>query len=231
MNNMDQGALGSCTANAIAYAYAFDEIKQHNAQFFMPSRLFIYYNIRVMEGTVNWDAGAMIRDGIVSINQTGVCPEPLWPYVISQFRTRPSTAAYTAATQAKALSYAALNFAGTVDTATRTVYLKNVLHNGVPFIFGFVVYESFESDITTRTGLMPMPGPREQLLGGHAVCCVGYNDRLGAFICKNSWGSGWGVGGYFYMPYPFMCGGSGTGTNPALTYTSDFWVVNTITRL
>ena len=48
----DQGQLGSCTANAISGAIEFDQMKQ-GITAFMPSRLFIYYNERVIEGTVS----------------------------------------------------------------------------------------------------------------------------------------------------------------------------------
>src|SRR6202171_276947 len=80
----NQGHLGSCTANAIAAAIEVDRIKQKISDF-VPSRLFIYYNERVIEGTVRSDSGAMIRDGIKSVASLGVCPEPEWPYRISEF--------------------------------------------------------------------------------------------------------------------------------------------------
>src|SRR5262245_21918994 len=101
----DQGALGSCTANAIAAAIAFDEMKQHQHKVFTPSRLFIYYNERAMEGSIDWDAGAMIRDGIKSVNKQGAPPETLWPYEINHFREKPPAAAYTEAAKHKALEY------------------------------------------------------------------------------------------------------------------------------
>src|SRR3954454_19702763 len=91
---VDQGELGSCTANAIAVALQFDQMKQKLADVFLPSRLFIYYNERVMEGTVNEDAGAMIRDGIKSVSKEGAPHEKLWPYVIAKFKTKPTEAAY-----------------------------------------------------------------------------------------------------------------------------------------
>src|ERR1700722_3045212 len=86
----DQGELGSCTANAIAGAIEFDQRKEKLPQPFTPSRLFIYYNERVMENSVASDAGAQIRDGIKSVAAQGVCPETLWPYVADQFATPPS---------------------------------------------------------------------------------------------------------------------------------------------
>ena len=75
----DQGQLGSCTANAIGAAVQFDQMKQKIKNVFVPSRLFIYYNERVMEGTVSSDSGAQIRDGIKSVGKQGDCSEKLWP--------------------------------------------------------------------------------------------------------------------------------------------------------
>src|SRR5207244_9706436 len=85
----DQGQLGSCTSNAIGGAIEFDQMKEKLPQIFIPSRLFIYYNERVIEGTVNTDAGAMLRDGIKTVAKQGACPEPMWPYLIDKFKTKP----------------------------------------------------------------------------------------------------------------------------------------------
>ena len=98
----DQGQLGSCTANAIAGAYEFDQ-RQERQPDFMPSRLFIYFNERTMEGTVDIDAGAMIRDGIKSVAKLGVCTETTWPYDISTFTQKPPTDAYKEAEKHQAL--------------------------------------------------------------------------------------------------------------------------------
>ena len=91
----DQGELGSCTANAIGGAIEFDQMKQALPDVFVPSRLFIYYNERVIEGTVDDDAGAMIRDGIKSVARQGAPHETVWPYTIAKFRTKPSAPAAT----------------------------------------------------------------------------------------------------------------------------------------
>jgi len=43
------------------------------------------------------------------------------------------------------------------------------------------------------------------VVAGHCVVIVGWDDTMcdgaGAWICKNSWGSSWGIGGYFYIRY------------------------------
>ena len=71
----DQGQLGSCTANGIAAAIEFEQKKQ-GKKAFTPSRLFIYYNERAIEGTVNHDSGAQIRDGIKSVAAVGAPRRP-----------------------------------------------------------------------------------------------------------------------------------------------------------
>ena len=207
----DQGALGSCTGNAIAAAVQFDRAKQALKPDFVPSRLFIYYNERVIEHTVAQDSGAMIRDGIKSISKLGVCPEPEWPYDINQFAKKPPAAAFKHALAYKAVSYSRL-----VRTAAQ---MKGCLASGYPFVFGFTVYESFESEAVAKTGIVPMPQASEQVLGGHAVLAVGYDDQTQRFIVRNSWGTGWGMAGYFTMPYTYI-----TDSNLA----DDFWTVRLI---
>ena len=208
---LDQGELGSCTANAIANAHLFDQQQQNARGAFLPSRLFIYYNERVMEGTVRFDAGAMIRDGIKSIAQQGACAEKRWPYTIAKFTHKPSKPCYTAALKHQAVSYQRL-----VPTLPQ---LQGCLASGFPFVFGFTVYESFESAEVARTGTVPMPRPHEPTLGGHAVLAVGYDDATQRFLVMNSWGTGWGMQGYFTLPYAYLTAGH---------LADDFWTVRTV---
>ena len=182
----DQGEIGSCTANAIGGAIEFDRMKQ-NLKPFMPSRLFIYYNERVMENTVNEDAGAMIRDGIKSVAKQGVCSEKLWPYDPEPFPPNPYlTKKPTPPCYKEALKHAAVQYQRVSRNLSQ---MKGCLAAGYPFVIGFTVYESFESDAVARTGKMPMPSPRESVVGGHAVLAVGYDDRQSCFRMRNSWGT------------------------------------------
>ena len=207
----DQGDLGSCTAHAIAGAVEFAMRKQQLTDVFTPSRLFIYYNERVIEGTVDEDAGAMLRDGIKSVARLGAPHEGLWPYVIAKFRARPTRPVYTDGLEHQALLYRRIT--QTLDQ------LKGCLATGFPFVFGFAVYESFESAVVRRTGRVPMPAPHEALLGGHAVLAIGYDEREGVFLIRNSWGSAWGDDGYCTMPYAYL-------TDPNLS--DDFWTITLI---
>ena len=192
----DQGQLGSCSANAIGGAYEIDQIIQKEASPFVPSRLFIYYNERVIEGSVTEDSGAVLADGIATVKNMGVCPESMWEYDISKFTDKPPETCYSTAVHHKGTSF--------LRVKQDLISLKQCLVNGRPFVFGFQVYESFESPEVAKTGKQPMPLPNEQCLGGHAVCCVGYDDATSTFIVRNSWSNDWGSGGYFYMPYAYM---------------------------
>jgi C1A family cysteine protease len=218
----DQGRIGSCTANGIAGALEFDMMKQGLADF-TPSRLFIYYNERAMEGTTGSDAGAYIRDGIKSVVSQGDCPESMWTYDDTPAQpdgtfppgakaaTQPSQQCYDNAIHHKAMSYQSVD--------QNLADMKGCLASGYPFVFGFTVYESFESPEVASTGDVPMPGAGEAIVGGHCVMAVGYDDQDALFICRNSWGPGWGDAGYFYMHYAYLLD-----TN----LSNDFWTIRVV---
>jgi C1A family cysteine protease len=208
----DQGQLGSCTANSIGAILEFNELKQAEADAATPSRLFIYYNERSMEGTVDQDSGAEIRDGIKSVAQLGAPPETDWPYAIDEFATKPPANAYE-----DALDHQAIRYARVPQTQ---MGIQNVLATGYPISFGFTVYESFESDVGPD-GIVPMPQPSETVLGGHAVVAVGYKPigRQLYFECRNSWGTDWGDQGHFWLPASYV-------TSPNLA--QDFWVIEQV---
>jgi C1A family cysteine protease len=203
----DQGQLGSCTANSISGAIEFELMKQ-KAPVFMPSRLFIYYNERAIENTVNTDSGAQIRDGIKSVNKQGVCPETMWPYIISEFAQKPHSTCY-----ADALTHITTSYQRVAQDVNQ---MKTCLAEGYPFVFGFTVYSSFESQQVANSGVLNMPAASEQVVGGHAVLAVGYDDVSKRFIVRNSWGADWGKSGYFTIPYAYL-------TNPHLA--DDFWTI------
>lgn len=196
----DQGQLGSCTANAVAGAVQFQQLRQGEAEGgVVPSRLFIYWNERALEGTTGSDSGAMIRDGIKVVAKLGAPPESLWPYDVSRFAVKPSVDVFSAGLPFRALSY---------SRPYRTSYsLRKLLASGRPFVFGFTVFSSFESASVASNGIVPMPVvDTEEVLGGHAVLAVGYKwvDGHLYFEVRNSWSDGWGDHGYFWMPASYL---------------------------
>jgi C1A family cysteine protease len=207
----DQGQLGSCTANAAGALLQFERRKAGHTPDFVPARLFVYYQERVLDGTVGQDSGAYLRDAAKVLATFGACPETDWPYDISTFTQKPTQHMIDDAAQHKAVSYARVS----QDLA----HLKACVAGGNPIMFGFTVYESFESQAVATTGIMPMPTKGERILGGHAVAIVGYDNAKRAFLVRNSWGPGWGDHGYFWMPYLYA-------TNSGLA--SDFWTVTVV---
>jgi C1A family cysteine protease len=203
----DQGHLGSCTANAIAAAYEFDEKEPK----FVPSRLFIYYNERKIENDINQDVGGSLKDGIASVNTTGVCPEDSWPYDITKFTIQPPDICYEIAKKHVSIEYKRVE--QNLDQITQC------LLNGLPIVFGFEVFPEMESQEVAKTGILPMPTDGEKNLGGHAVVIVSCDHSTKQFMIRNSWGSDWGIGGYFYMPFDYVL-------NPE--YADDFWTIQKV---
>lgn len=205
----DQGNLGSCTGQAIAGA--IELLNKRNGKYNDISRLFIYYYERELIGTINYDSGAYIRDGIKVTNKKGAPLEKFWPYNIRQFRMRPVNPAINDALKRKVTLYErVLDHNGCMNAIT----------NGYPVVIGFHVYSSFESKHVSKTGVMPYPNVRhEKLLGGHAVLLVGYNKAKQVYIARNSWGPSWGDKGYFYMPFQVIQNNNMSG---------DFWIIKSV---
>jgi C1A family cysteine protease len=208
----DQKDIGSCTSNALAAAHLFaQKTTEGSGTAIEPSRLDIYYRERELEGTINEDAGAMIRDGIKVLASGGVCPENLWPYVISKFKTPPPANATAAEKQHKILTYARVQ--------ASSLAVKQAIADNDPVVIGITLYASFEAESTLKTGIVPMPKKSETALGGHCVLLVGYDDAKKTFILQNSWGTGVGDKGFFYLPYDYIDIGLG----------SDFWTIKSAT--
>jgi C1A family cysteine protease len=193
---VNQGQLGSCTANAWTslLQFLFMQSKKPTPAL---SRLWLYYQERVIDGTVNTDAGAAMRDGMTVLRAMGCPPESLWAYDIAKFAVPPPQ---------PLMSQAALYkmFEGHRIDSTQPNLVRGCLAAQKPFVCGFSVYESFESAAVSQGGLLPMPKPGEQLLGMHAVMGCGYNDNKRIYEFKNSYGNQWGLGGYFWMHYDFV---------------------------
>lgn len=267
----NQGQIGDCTANAGAGAMQFCQIRDVIAKLptgakvstsnvipFVPSRLFIYWNERLNSGGVSAtkvDNGASMSDIIYALVNNGVCPETDWPET-NYFSTKPLTIAFTDALKDVDMDVTAKisspvtessiisNVVATQITGAGTTLLTNIkaaLYSNHPVLFGISVYSSFESTNADSTGVIPLPPTNDELLGGHALMFVGYNDNAtypsytfnytsntnkpktatqapltGYFTFRNSWGSGtgsngWGNQGYGYIPYNYITNSTLTG--------------------
>lgn len=211
----DQGQLGSCVSNGTAAAVDFARVKQGLQPLDRPSRLFIYYQGRKRGGyPIDQDTGLEIRDGFKVIAADGAPPERDWPYDISQFAVQPPTQAYADGALDQAVAYGAVQ-PGDVDAAVAS---------GYPVVFGIQLYESFESQAVEQSGIVPIPADSEQVVGGHCMVIVstpkpgseilGGDPTLQYRKVRNSWGTGWGIGGYCWMPLQMFD-----------RWADDFWTV------
>jgi C1A family cysteine protease len=190
----DQKSLGSCTGNGTARVAAFAHWKA-TGEWLNLSRLMIYYLERSLEGTVNEDSGAEIRDGVKALAKWGSCSETVWPYLVRRFRQKPSPAAYADALKRRIDSY---------HRITSLNDVKACIAEGFPVVFGFWVPASFEGDEIARTGVMRMPTSAKDRVGGHCMVWDAYDDDKAMLSGPNSWGTTWGDKGRFHMPYDYF---------------------------
>jgi C1A family cysteine protease len=195
----DQKTLGSCTG--CVGAAAFTMASGYNI---LPSILFQYYNERLIEGKVNIDSGSQMRNIGKALTNYGICKAEYFPYDITKFTNTPSQAAYQDAANFKIKAYYSLTNLAQIR--------QTLLLSQKPVLALIQIYDSFQN--TPKSGMMSMPSGNS--LGNHAILIVGYSDAGKYLICRNSWGTGFGAKGYFYMPYDYV--------NQGLS--QDFWYLD-----
>jgi C1A family cysteine protease len=190
----NQGELGSCVAQSIVGAIELYE-KTDNT-FIDRSRLYVYYNGRLIMGTVNEDSGMYVRDALKACQKYGVCVESIWPYELKLWKTQPTKEAYADGANFKINKYLKLNENDVAQACS-------MLDKGVPVIFGQYCFNSITSTKILNDGILEMPSSDEKNQGGHCTVLVGYDLDTQYFKVRNSWGNAWGKGGYYFMPFQF----------------------------
>ena len=212
----DQGALGSCTANAGVGMIEFYEKKAYGV-WLDASRLFLYKATRNLLGWTG-DTGAYLRTTMGAMALFGVPPEKYWPYKIASFDAEPTAFLYAFAQSFQALNYYRLDPVGTTPTNLLS-QIKTNLAGNLPSMFGFTVYDSISQANGAGKGKIPFPCSTDKVAGGHAIMAIGYDDTLaikntnggktttGALLIRNSWGTSWGDMGYGWLPYEYVLKG------------------------
>jgi C1A family cysteine protease len=204
----DQKSLGSCTAHAVGAAALYVDIYDKDMSIVVPSRLFIYYMTRALEGSIGQDVGATIRNSIKAVSRFGYPVEDSWPYETRRFSERPPNEVISSAFRERIGSY---------ERVDRDLnHFKEILSQGYPIVLGFSVYDSMYSTRVEMSGRIPVPKKGEKFHGGHAVLACGYDDERQALIIRNSWGESWGEKGYGYLPYAFI---------EESKLSADFWTI------
>lgn len=191
----DQGHLGSCVGNAVVGVYELLIKRDAPTRYLELSRLFVYYNGRLIEGTGNQDIGLYVRDGVKSVKQYGICSEHLWPYKIDRFTMTPTVESYEDARTRNIKNY---------YRVTSLDHMLDALNNLHPVVFGLEVYSGFEKLEISKDYILSMPDPAEQPIGGHAMCMVGYDLPRGLILARNSFGPNWAMNGYCWIPFDYV---------------------------
>ena len=206
----------NCTAHMMASIVEYNNVRwDTKISRKRLSRLFQYYATRLIDGTVNEDSGAYIRDAIKASVLYGCIWESKWWYNVAKFAVKPPKSLWDLAAKSKVVSYHRIED-GDLET------MKQTLASGYLIGFGFAVFDNMMTKEMSTSGILHRPGPNDNLLGGHAVTIVGYDDNRGAFKIRNSWGTSWGQKGYFWIDYDYVSDKS---------LCNDFWVVNSVPDL
>jgi hypothetical protein len=172
------------------------------------SARFIYNSTRLSEGTASTDSGALIKDAVDILSKQGAVEESVWRYKAGEFAAKPPPAVETAARwkirdsrPLKGLSE-----------------IKSAMADG-PVVAGIEIYQEGMSSQTAKTGIFPLPQKGSQIVGGHAIVLVAYDDQRKLFKFANDWGEGWGDHGYGYLPEEYL-----------QKHSSDCWSFKSVVR-
>jgi len=182
-----QSHIPSCVAHAISSLIYYRMTRES-------SRLFTYYNARLIEGSIGKFVGTTIESGIQTLSKWGWCDEANWEYNTNKCNIAPSSSLYVEAEQNKIAN--AKRLPRDLDV------LKTALCSGDPFCLGFLVFEEFEG--AEENGVVKLPKDTTSPMGGHAVLAVGYSDSRQCILARNSFGPTWGDEGYLWIPYDYL---------------------------
>ena len=189
----NQGNEGTCVAFAsVAGVKEFQDKKEYRKLITLSPR-FLYSQCKKIDGDP-FGEGTYPRVAMKVLLNYGVCHESFWPYAPHQ-KNLPLKGADKDAKRFKIKAYARLG--------SQLDMKRSLVVNG-PFLAGVDVYKSWFNKSVEKNGFVPMPKRKEQLMGGHAICIVGYDDKLKIFKFKNSWGAKWADKGYGYLPYEYI---------------------------
>lgn len=189
----NQGSEGTCVAFAsVIGVKEFQDKKEYHKLIKLSPRFL--YNLCKKFDDIPYQEGTYPRIAMKVLLNYGVCHESFWPYVAAK-KTHPRAGADKDALRFKIKAYARIK--------SQLEMKRNLLVNG-PFVAGVQVFNSWFTKKVESSGLVPMPKLKENSVGGHAICIVGYDDKTSIFKFKNSWGANWGSAGYGYLPYAYM---------------------------
>ncbi len=198
---MDQGKQGSCVAWSSTYAArtileAASTRQNPNQLAYSPA--FVYNNI-ALEGC----QGSYIQNAMEFMQKNGAASYRDFQYTEDDCSRQPGSDIIQKAAQNKIHGFHRLTETdGTNQINIRAI--KEHLAKDAPVVIGMMVGGSFMQGMMGQRVWHPSNSDAQQIgFGGHAMCVLGYDDRVegGAFQIMNSWGPQWGENGIAYVRY------------------------------
>jgi hypothetical protein len=191
---VEQGNVDCCVPTCLSTIFYYNMFKQGNTLKFRFSRLFLYYNVRKFYDETSDDNGARIIDCIKILKNKGATPEMTHPYHEKFIYDKPNEISYKLAKYCKLLGFKQLK---------SSEINKNLLLNNL-VICGIKVYDNFNNKNSIKTGKILNPTSNNELIGGHSIIIVGFNDITKEYTFLNSWGKAWGDDGFGYIQYDYI---------------------------
>ncbi len=211
----NQLKLGSCVANATVDA--LEILMGLTGNVTQLSRLFVYWNARLYDGTTNLDEGTYIKNAFASLSKDGVCPESVWEYNVNKVFAQPPLEAYRQGSDNTIDSYYRIKSSG----SQRLDEIAAAVRANHPVVFGTGVTNSFLTYYNDNS--VVWAAPKDKIVGLHAMIITGVREVNGElqFLVRNSWGSSWGDQGHTWFESSYILHES----------TGDIWVPTLMTGL
>ena len=215
---LDQGQLGSCTAQATSQIIRAAMLRvgaPPGVEF--PSRLFGYQLALHADGHFGRDVGTSIGTVMEAYAANGFPRESVWPYDLRNFEQRPSPDSWRQSADQRAVPAVSYHHIAE-DSLSRVTTLQRALMDRKLVAFGTLVTDGF--CFGNLQPVVQRPSREDAIAGGHAmVVCAYETDMLTGrlrFRVANSWGEGFGEGGFFWMDVDYL----------TWSETCDFWLVS-----
>lgn len=199
----NQGSINSCVGWAMGYAAmttqrAYERRITNRKEITDNAYSALYIYNQVKEGSCM--SGAFVPKAAEFIKNSGDCKSADFDFPYGDCERQPQ-AIHVSQSQSHLIKDFVALFDKETPAKTTVMRVKRSIAEGKPVVVGMNISESLKRLSAMDSRWNPSGMSSDKMLGGHALCVIGYNDSLGVFEIMNSWGPAWGDQGYFTVSY------------------------------